>query len=170
MWKANKVLDKELAPSMLGHRRPFEYRRVPRLGLSLSRNLKARASKQTWRASTPQMGIQPEIRVKRRHGVKPVLPMIGPPSIVWKGLIYLLILHRDQWIIQNYAASAALTLIKTRLSLCIPNCVHRSQVIYIIFQPEGQLTFYSPFLIRICQAEDLFVLFFPKSGATLRKH
>ena len=32
--------------------------------------------------------------------------------------------HRDQWIIQNYAASAALTLIETRLSLCIPSCIH----------------------------------------------
>ena len=35
MWKANKIPDKELAPSMLGHRHPFEYQRVPRLGLSL---------------------------------------------------------------------------------------------------------------------------------------
>ena len=35
MWKTNKVPDKELAPSTLGHRRPFEYWRVPRLGLSL---------------------------------------------------------------------------------------------------------------------------------------
>ena len=32
----------------------------------------------------------------------------------------LLVVHRDQWIIQNYAASAALTLIETRLSLYIP--------------------------------------------------
>ena len=36
----------------------------------------------------------------------------------------LLILHRDQWIIQNYAASAALTLMEARLSLCIPSCIH----------------------------------------------
>ena len=34
--------------------------------------------------------------------------------------------HRDQWIIQNYAASAALTLIENRLSLCIHNCIHKS--------------------------------------------
>ena len=61
----------------------------------------------------------------------------------------LLILHRDQWIIQNYAAPAALTLIETRLSLCIPSRIHKSYVIYIIFRPEGQLTFYSPFLIRV---------------------
>ena len=33
-------------------------------------------------------------------------------------LFILLVVHRDQWIIQNYAASAALTLIETRLSFC----------------------------------------------------
>ena len=38
----------------------------------------------------------------------------------------LLVVHRDQWIIQSYAASAALTLIKTRLSLCIPSYTHKS--------------------------------------------
>ena len=36
-------------------------------------------------------------------------PVTGPSSIVRKGLIYFLVVHRDQWIIQNYAASAALT-------------------------------------------------------------
>ena len=45
-------------------------------------------------------------------------------------------------------------------------------MIYIIFWPEGQLTFYGPFVIRVCQPEDLFVLkvlFFPKSGKALNK-
>ena len=41
-------------------------------------------------------------------------------------LFILLVVHRDQWIIQNYAASAALTLIETRLSLCTPSCIHKS--------------------------------------------
>ena len=41
-------------------------------------------------------------------------------------LFILLVVHRDQWIIESYAASAALTLIKTRLSLCIPSCIHKS--------------------------------------------
>ena len=77
-WKANKVPDKELAPSTLGHRHPFEYQRVSRLGLPLLRILEAGASKYTWLASTPQMGIQPEIRVKRRHG--------GNQSSDWPGL------------------------------------------------------------------------------------
>ena len=108
---------------------------------------------------------------KKRHGGNqssdlPILYCLQRPYI-------LLILHRDQWIIQNYAASAALTLIETRLLLGIPSCIHKSYVISIIFWPEGQLTFYGPFLIRVYQPEDLFaliVLFFPKSGVTLRKH
>ena len=40
-----KFQDKEFAPSMLGHQRPFEYRRVPHLGFPLSRILETRASK-----------------------------------------------------------------------------------------------------------------------------
>ena len=73
----------------------------------------------------------------------------GPSFIVRKIFLYFLVVHRDQWIIQNYAVSTALTLIETRLSLCIPSRIHKSYVIYIIFRPEGQLTFYSPFLIRV---------------------
>ena len=48
MWEANKVPDKELAPSMLGHRHPLVYQGVPRLGLPLTWILKAGASKYTW--------------------------------------------------------------------------------------------------------------------------
>ena len=66
-WKTNKIPDKELAPSMLGHRCSLEYLRVPRLRLPFTGVLTARASKKTWQASTPQMGIQPEIKVKRRE-------------------------------------------------------------------------------------------------------
>ena len=84
----------------------------------------------------PQMGIQPE---KEREGEGererererfdtgetslssdwPILYYLERPFI-------LLIVHRDQWIMQNYAASTALTLIETRLSLCIPSCIHKS--------------------------------------------
>ena len=49
----------------------------------------------------------------------PILYCSGKPFI-------LLVVHRDQWIIQNYAMSAALTLSETRLSLCIPSCIHKS--------------------------------------------
>ena len=69
----------ELAPSTLGHQRPLEYRGVPHLGLPLVWILEAGASKQTWRASTPQMGIQPEIR-EETWG-KPV-QRLAPASIV----------------------------------------------------------------------------------------
>ena len=72
----------------------------------------------------PQMGIQPENRVRKDSGE--TSPVTGPSSIVRKGLIYFLVVHRDQWIIQNYAASAALTLIETRLSLCILSPIHKS--------------------------------------------
>ena len=107
----------------------------------------------------PQMGIQPEKKRRRKDHTGEtslssdwlILYCLGKPFI-------LLVVHRDQWIIQNYAASAALTLIETRLSLCMPSCIHKSQVIYIIFWPGGQLTFYGPFLIRICQQENLFAL------------
>ena len=47
------------------------------------------------------------------------------PLFFRTGFIHLVV-HRDQWIIQNYAVSAALTLIETRLSLCIPSCIHKS--------------------------------------------
>ena len=41
-------------------------------------------------------------------------------------LFIILIVHKDQWKIQNYSASAALTLIETKLSLCIPSCKTKS--------------------------------------------
>ena len=73
----------------------------------------------------PQMGIQP-VKERRIGLTGETSPVTGPVSIVQKGLIYLLISHRDQWIIQNYAASAALNLIETRLSLCILSRIHKS--------------------------------------------
>ena len=48
MGVANKVPDMELAPSMVGHQHPLEYRGVPRLGLPLAWILKAGTSKYTW--------------------------------------------------------------------------------------------------------------------------
>ena len=121
--------------------------------------------------SRRQFSLKRRIRKEDMGGARfptnwSVLYFPGKPFI-------LLVVHRDQRIIQSHAESAALTLIETRLSLCIPICIHRSQVIYIIFWPKGLLAFYGPFLIRVCQPENLFVLivlFFPKSGATLRKH
>ena len=41
----NKIPDKEFAPSTLGHLRPLEYLRVPRLKLPFVRVLTAGASK-----------------------------------------------------------------------------------------------------------------------------
>ena len=62
------------------------------------------------------MGIQPEIRVKRRHG--------GNQSSDWLSFycpsrpFILLIIHRDQWVIQNYVVLAAQT-------FCISFCIQK---------------------------------------------
>ena len=55
----------------------------------------------------PWMGIQPENRV-RKEDTGETSPVTGPPCCS-EGLLYFLIVHRHQWVIQNYAASAALT-------------------------------------------------------------
>ena len=126
-----------------------------------------------WKFSLKRRG---RVREKERERVdkgETSLSSDWPNFYCPERLFILLVVHKDQWIIQNYAASAALTAIETRLSLCIPSCIHKSQVIYINFQPEGQLKIYGHFLIRVCQPENIFaliVLFFPNSGAILRKY
>ena len=70
---------------MLGHWCPFEYWRVPRLGLPLSRILEARASKYTWRAPTLQMGIQPEKRGVRKNDMgESLFPETDPISLFFR--------------------------------------------------------------------------------------
>ena len=53
------------------------------------------------------MGIQPEIREETRG--KPVQRLARP--LLFEGLLYFLIKHGDQWVMQSYAALAAQTLI-----------------------------------------------------------
>ena len=65
--KANKIPDKEFAPSTLGHRRLLEYLRDARLKLPFVQVLTARPSKSTCRASAPLVEIQPEVKVKSRE-------------------------------------------------------------------------------------------------------
>ena len=92
----------------------------------------------------------------------------GPKFYFSRGLIYLKLYIENNG--KNKISSP--DPIETRLSLSIPICIHRSWVIYIIFWLGGLLAFYGPFLIRVRQPENLFalkVLFFSKSGATLRK-
>ena len=87
------------------------------------------------------MGIQPEIRAKSRHG--------GNQSSDWLPFycpsrpFILLIIHRDQWVIQNYVALAAQTL---SVYLFV---YKRSQVIYIIFWPRGLLTLFGSSLMNV---------------------
>ena len=166
MWKANKVPDKEPVQSTLGHLHPFEYRRVPRLGLSLLRILEAGTSKQTWRASTRQMGIQPEIRVKRRHRGNQSLQWLALHLLCRKAFYNFLIVHRDQWVIQSFAVLAAQTLIKTRLF-----SLHTSLRWFTSSSGQkGQLTLYSLFSDKGLSTRRLICVVLPKSGATLRKH
>ena len=89
------------------------------------------------------MGIQPEKervgegeRERDRHGgsqISKKLVLETSPrnwSVLYcsEGFLYFLILHRDQWVIQNFAVSTALTLIKTKLFLCILSCIQFSSV------------------------------------------
>ena len=73
----------------------------------------------------PQMGIQPEIKVKRRgrerekrrkrerHGGNQSGYWLHP--LLFRRPFILLIKHGDQWVTQSYAVLAVQTLIKTRL-------------------------------------------------------
>ena len=85
--------------------------------------------------STPALPApQPQFRVKRRHG--------GNQSSDWLSFycpsrpFILLIIHRDQWVIQNYVALAA------QIFSVYLFVYKRSQVIYIIFWPRGLLTLF----------------------------
>ena len=55
------------------------------------------------------MGIQPENRVRKEDTGETSLSNDLPILYCLERPYILLILHRDQWIIQNYAVSAALT-------------------------------------------------------------
>ena len=87
------------------------------------------------------MGIQLEKeregegeRERERHGGSQISKKLVQEtslrnwSIIYclKSFLYFLIVHRDQLVIQNYAVSAALTLIETTLLLCILSCIHKS--------------------------------------------
>ena len=72
------------------------------------------------------LSLQPEKeKKKRRQGGSQISKKLIHPLFSRKAFI-LLVIHRDQWIMQSHAGSAALTLIETRLSLCILSCIHRS--------------------------------------------
>ena len=66
------------------------------------------------------MGIQPEKKRRRKDHMGETSLSSDWPLLHCPGkLLILLVVHRDQWIIQNYAESAALTLIETRLFLAV---------------------------------------------------
>ena len=72
---------------------------------------------------------------------EPVFPGLARPLLSSKGFYTFLIVHRDQWVVQNYAALAAQALIKTRLF-----SLHTSLRWFTSSSSQkGQLTFYSLF-------------------------
>ena len=171
---------------MLGHWHPFEFRRVPCLGLPLSQILEARASKKTWRASPLQMGIQPE--KEREEEGESERETRGKPDFQETSSrdqsekLVLPLLFRRLFILFDRTQRS---MGNTKLCSVSSPDSYRDQAFSLHTQsytqvlgdlhhlPARRLTFYGPFLIRVCQPEDLFVLkmlFFPKSGATLRKH
>ena len=108
------------------------------------------------------------ISLKRREREKTtwgklVFPGTGPSFIFQESFLYFW-LNRDQWIIQSYAGSAALTLIKTRLSFCKSFCIQRvsGDLHYLLAKrPVNILWLFS--LIYVNQPENSFFLevFFP---------
>ena len=112
--------------------------------------LRSLASKYTWWDFTLQLGILPEMERDRegkrereevdtggarfpRNQFQKLVWETGPSFTVRKIFLNLwLYIEFNGWL-KKYAASAALTLIVIRLSLCIPSCIHKSWVIYIIF-------------------------------------
>ena len=66
-----------------------------------------------------QMGIQPEKQRRRKDHMGETSLSSDWSILYFPGKLFiLLVVHRDQWIIQSYAGLAALILIKTRLSFC----------------------------------------------------
>ena len=159
-WKTNKVPDKELAPSTLGRQHTFEYQRVPCLGLSLLRILEAGTSKYTWWASMTQMGIQPEIKEETGGNQSSDWPR---PLLSRKAFYTFLIVHRDQWVIQNYAALAAQTLIKNQAFLSAYLVVYTSLRWFTSsFGQKGQLTFHSLFSDKVLSTRRLICVDLPE--------
>ena len=73
-----------------------------------------------------QMGIRPEKKRTRKDHTGETSLSRNWSVLYFPGKLFiLLVVHRDQWIIQSYAGSAALTLIKTRLSFCESFCIQR---------------------------------------------
>ena len=119
------------------------------------------------------MGSQPEIKVKRRHGGKGEKERDthrGNQSSDWLRLLlsrkafytFFLIVHRDQWVIQNYAASAAQTLIKTRLFSAYLGVYTSLRWFTSSSGQKGQLTFYSLFSDKGLSTRTLICVDLPK--------
>ena len=98
MCDTNKIPIQGICTIYVGPLVPLEYRKVPLLGLLLVWNLKAGASKYTWRALMLQMGIQPEKlgAIKNDTG-EPVFSETHPISLFFRFAYIPFVTHRDKW-------------------------------------------------------------------------
>ena len=93
MWGTNKALRQEACTTYVGHWRPLEYWRVPRLGLPLARNLKARANLAGLASTHPPDGNSArKTENKKDNTGESVFPETDPISL-FSGLLIYLLLH-----------------------------------------------------------------------------
>ena len=87
------------------------------------------------------MGIQPEGERKNNMG-RPSFGEQGPYLYFQQGLLYPKLHIEDNRGCEIMQSQQSLILIKTRVSFLQIYCIQMVSVIYIIFWPEGLLTFY----------------------------
>ena len=86
-------------------------------------------------------------------------PRNWPISLFSRKAFILLVVHRDQWIIQSHAGSAALTLIETRLSFCISFCIQKvSGDLHYLLAKRPVNILWLFFLINVNQPKNSFSL------------
>ena len=92
MWDTSKASRQEACTTYVGHRRPLEYWRVPRLGLPLVWNLKARAKLAGLASTHAPDGNSARKMEKRKNDMgESVFPETDPFSLFSGLLIYFLL-------------------------------------------------------------------------------
>ena len=123
---------------------------------SLFGSQKPRQDSQTRRGFVFQMGIQPEKkRRKKDHTGEISLSSDWPIRYCPEKLFIFLVVHRDQWIKQKLCSVSSPDSYRDQAFSLHTQLYTQVLVDLHHLWPEGQLTFYSPFLIRDCQPENL---------------
>ena len=136
-WKANKVPDKELASSTLGHQRPFEYRRVPRLGLSLLQILEAGQVSKHGEPPRPRWEFSRK-REKTMTWESPASVQDSKNYFSKSAYIPQVVSNGTCRVMQGQKSWPSL---RQGFLFAYPPVYKRSQVAYIIFWPRDLLTF-----------------------------